>query len=89
MPAAAHLKGMQQTVDLATRHSCSIDVALIYDRLEGTLAVFVRDSLTGEEFLLPVNGDEAAEVYRHPYAYAHRGLPLPDESERASLQAPA
>jgi hypothetical protein len=78
---------MHRTVDLASRHSGSIDVALIYDRLEGTLAVFVRDSLTGEDFLLPVNGDEAAEVYRHPYAYAHRGLPLPHESERASLEA--
>jgi hypothetical protein len=68
---------MQHTVDLAHRHSGSIDVALIYDRLAGTLAVFVRDALTGEEFVLPVSGEEAAEVYRHPYAYAHRGLPLP------------
>jgi len=34
---------------------------LVYDRLDGTLAVFVHDALTGEEFVVPVNGDEAAE----------------------------
>jgi hypothetical protein len=74
---------VHRTIDLAHRQSGSIDVALIYDRLAGTLAVFVRDALTGEEFLLPVSGDEAAEVYRHPYAYAHRGLPLPTEPDPA------
>ena len=80
---------MDRTVDLATRHSGSIDVALIYDRFDGTLAVFVRDALTDEEFVLPVSADEAAEVYRHPYAYAHRGLPLLNEEELASLETPA
>jgi hypothetical protein len=63
---------MKSVVDLATRRSGSIEVALIYDRVDCTLAVFVHDALTGEEILLPVSDDEAAEVYRHPYAYAHR-----------------
>jgi hypothetical protein len=78
---------MRRAIDLATRQSGSIEVALIYDRLVGTLAVFVHDASNGEEFLLPVTGDEAAEVYRHPYAYAHRALSLPDESEdRVALE---
>jgi hypothetical protein len=63
---------MKRTIDLATRQSGSIEVALIYDRHDGTLVVFAHDASTGEELLLPVSGDEAAEVYRHPYAYAHR-----------------
>jgi hypothetical protein len=63
---------MRRIVDLATRSSGSIEVVLLYDRLVGTLAVFVRDAVTDEEFFVPVTGEEAAEVYRHPYAYAHR-----------------
>jgi hypothetical protein len=86
----AHLESMKRAVDLATRQAGSIEVALIYDRLDGTLAVFVHDALNGEEFLLPVSGDEAAEVYRHPYAYADRALMLPDEPERTvSLETTA
>ena len=67
-----HLEYMRRVVDIATRQAGSIEVALIYDRLDGSLAVFVHDALTGEELLLPVSGDDAAEVYSHPYAYAHR-----------------
>ena len=63
---------MKSVVDLATRRSGSIEVALIYNRDDRSLAVFVHDGLTDEELLLPVTGDEAAEVYRHPYAYADR-----------------
>jgi hypothetical protein len=65
---------MQRAIDLATRQSGSIEVALIYDRFDHSLAVFVHDALTGEELVLPVSGEEAAEVYRHPYAYAHRAV---------------
>ena len=49
----------------------------MYDRDDGALSVFVHDGLTGEELLVPVTGDEASEVYRHPYAYAHRALKRP------------
>ena len=71
---------MKRTVDLATRHSGSIDVALIYDRFDRTLMVFVHDELTGEDLFLPVTGDEALEVYHHPYAYAHRVQKPPTKS---------
>jgi hypothetical protein len=63
---------MNTVVDLATRQAGSIEVALIYDRADQSLVVFVHDGLTGEELSLPVSPDDAAEVYRHPYAYAHR-----------------
>jgi hypothetical protein len=63
---------MKRFVDLATRRSGSIEVALIYDRFARTLTVFAHDALKDEELVLPVSGAEASEVYRHPYAYAYR-----------------
>ena len=59
-------------VDLATRRAGGIEVALIWDRVERTLVVFACDDTTSEEVAIPVTGDEATEVYRHPFAYAHR-----------------
>ena len=63
---------MGDLVDLATRRSGTIDVTLIWDRGERTLMVVARDARTNEEFAIPVSGAEASEVYRHPFAYAHR-----------------
>jgi hypothetical protein len=63
-------------VDIATRHAGGIEVALIWNRLDETLVVFAYDSMTKEEVSIPVSGDEAAEVYRHPFAYAHRSRTL-------------
>jgi hypothetical protein len=65
---------MGDLVDIATRSAGGIEVALIYDRSEKTLVVFAHDLMTSEEVSIAVQGDEAAEVYRHPFAYAHRGL---------------
>jgi hypothetical protein len=65
---------MEQVIDLATRKSGSIAVALIWDRSEETLRVFAYDGLTGQEIIVPVSGDEAAEVYRHPFAYTARSI---------------
>jgi hypothetical protein len=65
---------MEQVVDLASRKSGSIAVALVWDRSDQTLRVFAYDGLTGEEILVPVSGEEAAEVYRHPFAYAARAI---------------
>jgi hypothetical protein len=64
---------MGDVVDIANRSSGGIEVALIYDRSEKTLVVFAHDRLTSEEVSIPVQEDEAAEVYRHPFAYAYRG----------------
>jgi hypothetical protein len=81
---------MQRAVDLDTRRSGSIEVALIYDRVDRTLAVFAYDALTGEELCVPVDGDEAAEVFHHPYAYAHRAQkPMPRASRRVRVTSSA
>ena len=65
---------MEQVVDLATRKSGSIAVALVWNRGDETLRVFAYDGLTGEEIVVPVSGEEAAEVYRHPFAYTARSV---------------
>jgi hypothetical protein len=68
---------MRTLVDLASRKAGGIEVALIWDREAETLVVFAHDARTDEAVSIPVTGDEATEVYRHPFAYAHRA------SERA------
>lgn len=65
---------MRNLVDLANRRGGGIEVALIWNRHERTLLVFAHDSRTDEEVAIPVSGDEASEVYSHPFAYAHRSL---------------
>ena len=65
---------MEEVVDLATRMSGSIAVALIWDRNADALRVIAYDRLTDEEIVVPVSGQEAAEVYRHPFAYTSRAL---------------
>ena len=65
---------MRNLVDLASRRGGGIEVVLIWDRSEKTLVVFARDDRTDEEVAIPVSGDEASEVYRHPFAYAHRAV---------------
>ncbi|HEY6068762.1 MAG TPA: hypothetical protein VIU81_08685 [Gaiellaceae bacterium] len=63
---------MRNLVDLATRRTGGIEVALIWNRREQSLVVFAHDDLTNEEVAIPVGKDEAVEVYRHPFAYRHR-----------------
>ena len=65
---------MEQVIDLATRKSGSIAVALIWDRSEQALRVIAYDGLTDEEIVVPVSGEEAAEVYQHPFAYTKRAI---------------
>lgn len=65
---------MEHVIDLATRKSGSIAVALIWYRREEMLRVIAYDALTDEEIVVPVTGDEAAEVYRHPFAYRSRAI---------------
>jgi hypothetical protein len=65
---------MRNLVDLASRRAGGIEVALIWNRKEQTLVVFAHDDRTDEEVAIPVSGEEASEVYRHPFAYAHRSL---------------
>jgi hypothetical protein len=65
---------MAQVVDLAVRTSGSIAVTLVWDRSDETLRVVAYDGLTDEELVIPVSGDEAAEVYRHPFAHTGRSI---------------
>jgi hypothetical protein len=65
---------MEYVIDLATRKSGSIAVALIWDRRDQALRVIAYDGLTDEEIVVPVSSEEAAEVYRHPFAYTSRAI---------------
>jgi hypothetical protein len=65
---------MEQVVDLAVRKSGSIAVALIWDRGLQELRVIAYDGLTDEQIVVPVSGDEASEVYQHPFAYSNRAI---------------
>jgi hypothetical protein len=67
---------VRNLVDLASRRAGAIEVALIWDRRDQSLVVFAHDASTQEEVAIPVSGEEAAEVYRHPFAYAHRSVDL-------------
>ena len=69
---------MRNLVDLASRRGGGIEVALIWDRRRQTLVVFAHDDQTNEEVAIAVSGAEATEVYRHPFAYAHRSLSPPN-----------
>lgn len=82
---------MRDLVDLASRRAGGIEVALIWNRKEQTLVVFAHDDRTDEEVAIPVSGEEASEVYRHPFAYAHRSLavgPSVQVSGRAAARTP-
>lgn len=75
---------MRNLVDLASRRAGAIEVALIWDRRQQALVVFAHDGRTREEIAIPVSADEATEVYRHPFAYAHRSVAAPDRSRSAA-----
>ena len=83
--------GMRNLVDLASRRGGGIEVALIWNRKQGTLVVFAHDDRTDEEVSIPVSSEEASEVYRHPFAYAHRSLAVGSSvqvSGRAAARTP-
>jgi hypothetical protein len=64
--------------ELASRHSGSIEVALLWSRRTQRAAVAVRDEATGERFEVLIEpGDDALDVYEHPYAYAARAGKVP------------
>ena len=57
-------------IELASRESGSLHVALIWTRETGVPSVWVDDSATGDRFELVVDEVDALDVYYHPYAYA-------------------
>ena len=60
--------------ELAYRSSNGIDVLLLWNPANDTLAVLVIDE-NADSFELDVDASEAMDVFEHPYAYAaFRGL---------------
>jgi hypothetical protein len=61
-----------QPVELDFRSSCGIDVTLLWDPSDNTLAVHVVDWQTGGEFAMAVAPERALEALHHPYAFTGR-----------------
>ena len=60
---------MPQLVELAHRQSDGIAVTLVWDRQGDRQAVYVVDSHAGERLTVPVERDNALDVFYHPFAY--------------------
>jgi hypothetical protein len=56
--------------ELNYRDGGGIEVSLLWSRADDSLAVVVVDVQRQELFELPVAPAEAADAFRHPYAYA-------------------
>ena len=57
--------------ELHSRDNDGIHVRLLWSECEGRLAVAVTDTRTAEAFCIEVrDGENALEVFTHPYAYA-------------------
>ena len=75
--------------ELDSRTSDGIHVRLLWHPEDGHVSVAVDDAKTGEQFDLPVRGGEQAlDVFHHPYAYAARrreygGEPSPFSADDA------
>ena len=59
----------QSPRELAHRASNGIDVRLLWNQADNTVAVTVSDDM-GESFELRVGSHEALDAFHHPYAYA-------------------
>ena len=62
--------------ELDHRNSDGIDVRLLWREHDGQVHVAVTDAKTGESFTVEVReGESAANIFQHPFAYADRGVP--------------
>jgi antirestriction protein ArdC len=62
--------------ELDHRHSDGIDVRLLWNQGDNRVHVAVNDRKTGESFIVEVReGESAAQIFQHPFAYADRGVP--------------
>jgi hypothetical protein len=62
--------------ELDHRHSDGIDVRLLWNQGDNRVLVAVNDRKTGESFIVEVReGESAAQIFQHPFAYADRGVP--------------
>ena len=71
--------------ELDRRTTDGIDVRLLWCPIDGRVHVAVSDAKTGEAFTVAVReGENALNVFHHPYAYADRHLPVSAEPEAAA-----
>jgi hypothetical protein len=68
---------MDRVLELDGRASGGIEVSLLWRPTTNKLAVLVRNEAEDEIFAVAVEPVEALDVFRHPYAYRHRGDELP------------
>jgi len=67
--------------ELDHRHSDGIDVRLLWNQGDNKVHVAVSDRKTGEAFVVEVReGESAAQIFQHPFAYADRGVPTTPDS---------
>lgn len=57
-------------IELASRESGTLHVALLWTRETDVFSVSVDDPATGDAFELVVDDEDVLDVYYHPYAYA-------------------
>lgn len=70
-PDGLQVVGPDATRELDSRVNDGIQVRLLWHQADGHLSVAVQDIRTGDAFELPVGtGEQALDVYNHPYAYA-------------------
>jgi hypothetical protein len=66
-----------QRKELAYRRSDGLDVSLLWDPGDNSLAVLVVDERLGVTLELPVRGESPLDVFYHPFAVAsRRGAPI-------------
>jgi hypothetical protein len=75
--------------ELDYRTADGVEVALLWHTGRNFLSVVVSDARIGETFELVLDdGDNAMDVFHHPYAYAaHRGLEFSVVSREEALVA--
>ncbi len=66
---------MPQLIELAHRQSDGIDVTLVWDTRGDRRIVQVVDSRSGDLLTVSVEGDNALDVFYHPFAHAAKRTP--------------
>ena len=67
--------------ELDHRHSAGIDVRLLRSQSDNRPYVAVNANKNGESLVVEVReGESAANIFQHPFAYADRGVPAAPDS---------
>ena len=75
---------LRTPIELDSRTQDGFQVSLLWQPGTDIVLVEVNDERAGNRFQLVVDGQEALDVFRHPFAYAaSRGVPLADREHEA------